>query len=84
MEMGDRRRPSAALPRERAPGTQWIGGWVGLRAGLDALEKRKMSYPCQESNLNSSGCPALSPVATPTEMSPVSKQLSEILVRLIL
>jgi hypothetical protein len=23
---------------ERAPGTHWIGGWVGPRAGLDAVE----------------------------------------------
>jgi hypothetical protein len=26
---------------ERAPGTHWIGGWVGPRAGLDDVEKRK-------------------------------------------
>jgi hypothetical protein len=26
---------------ERATGTHWIGGWVGLRAGLDSVEKRK-------------------------------------------
>jgi hypothetical protein len=26
-------------PRERAPGTHWIGGWVGPRAGLDAVAK---------------------------------------------
>jgi hypothetical protein len=29
-------------PRERAPGTHWIGGWVGPIAGLDAGEKRKI------------------------------------------
>jgi hypothetical protein len=23
------------------PGTHWIGGWVGPRAGLDDMEKRK-------------------------------------------
>jgi len=23
----------------RAPGTHWIGGWMGPRAGLDAVEK---------------------------------------------
>jgi hypothetical protein len=23
-------------------GTQWIGGWVDLRAGLDIVEKRKI------------------------------------------
>jgi hypothetical protein len=27
-------------PGERTPGTQRIGGWVGLRAGLDDVEKR--------------------------------------------
>jgi hypothetical protein len=26
---------------ERTPGTHWIGGWVGPRAGLDDVEKRK-------------------------------------------
>jgi hypothetical protein len=29
-------------PGEEAPGTHWIGGWVGPRAGLDALDKRKI------------------------------------------
>jgi hypothetical protein len=28
-------------PGERAPGTHWIGGWVGPRAGLDDVEKGK-------------------------------------------
>jgi hypothetical protein len=28
-------------PRERAPGTHCIGGWVDPRAGLDDVEKRK-------------------------------------------
>jgi hypothetical protein len=27
-------------PRERLPGTHWIGGWVDSRAGLDDLKKR--------------------------------------------
>jgi hypothetical protein len=26
-------------PRERAPGTHWIGGWVSPRGGLDNMEK---------------------------------------------
>jgi hypothetical protein len=30
---------------ERAPGSHWIEGWVGLRAGLDIVELRKVSYP---------------------------------------
>jgi hypothetical protein len=25
------------------PGKHWIGGWVGPRAGLDAVEKRRIS-----------------------------------------
>jgi hypothetical protein len=33
--------PGCFTTRERAPGTQWIGGWVGLRACLDDMEKRK-------------------------------------------
>jgi hypothetical protein len=34
-------RPNRFTPGERAPGTHWIGGWVGSRAGLDGVEKRK-------------------------------------------
>jgi hypothetical protein len=41
-------------PRERAPGTHWIGDWVGLRAGLDAVVKRKILSPCWNSNPRSS------------------------------
>jgi hypothetical protein len=26
-------------PREKVPGTRWIGGWVDLIAGLDDAEK---------------------------------------------
>jgi hypothetical protein len=37
-------------PRERAPGTHWIGGWVGPRAVLDAVVKRKIPSPRRESN----------------------------------
>jgi hypothetical protein len=32
-------------PGERAPGTHLIGGWVGPRAGLDDVEKRKLLTP---------------------------------------
>jgi hypothetical protein len=34
-------RPCRLTPGERVPGTHWIGGWVGPRAGLDDVEKRK-------------------------------------------
>jgi hypothetical protein len=29
-------RPGRSTSGEKAPGTHWIGGWVGPRAGLDA------------------------------------------------
>jgi hypothetical protein len=32
-------RPVRFTPRERAPGTHWIGGWVDPTAGLDDTEK---------------------------------------------
>jgi hypothetical protein len=35
-------RPGLFTHRERAPGTHWIGGWMGPRASLDYLEKRKI------------------------------------------
>jgi hypothetical protein len=37
-------------PKERAPGTHWIGGCVGPRAVLDAVVKRKIPSPYRESN----------------------------------
>jgi hypothetical protein len=36
--------------RVRAPGTHWTGGWVGLKAILDMVVKRKIPSPCQELN----------------------------------
>jgi hypothetical protein len=35
---------------ERTHGTHYVGGWVGPIAGLDAVEWRKISWPCWESN----------------------------------
>jgi len=37
--------PQPFYPKERAPGTHWIRGWVGHRAGLDAVMKRKIPSP---------------------------------------
>jgi hypothetical protein len=34
--------PYFFTPRVRAPDYNWIGGWVGPRAGLDVVEKRKI------------------------------------------
>jgi hypothetical protein len=42
--------PGRFIPREGAPGTHWIGGWVGPRAILDAVVKRKIPSPHRESN----------------------------------
>jgi hypothetical protein len=39
-------RPGRFYPRKkRAPDTNWTEGWVGLRAGLDAVAKRKIPAP---------------------------------------
>jgi hypothetical protein len=35
-------RPGRFTPKEQALGTHWIGGWVGLRAILDMVVKRKI------------------------------------------
>jgi hypothetical protein len=43
-------RPGRFTHRERAPGTHWIGGWVGPRATLDAVVKRKILSPRRDSN----------------------------------
>jgi hypothetical protein len=42
--------PSHFTPREIAPGTHWIGGWVGPRSGLDMVSQRKIPSPHQELN----------------------------------
>jgi hypothetical protein len=42
--------PGCFTPRERTPGIHWIGGWVGPRAILDAVVKRKIPSFHQESN----------------------------------
>jgi hypothetical protein len=44
--------PQPLYPRERAPGTHRIGGWVDPRSYLDAVTKRKKSlhFPFQKSN----------------------------------
>jgi hypothetical protein len=48
-------RPCRFTPGERAPGTHWIGGWVGPRAGLDdvegRLELRPLGRPARSQSL---------------------------------
>jgi hypothetical protein len=53
-------RPGSFTPGKRAPGTPWIGGWVGLRAVLDAVAKRKIPSPRRDSNPRT---PIIQPVA---------------------
>jgi hypothetical protein len=43
-------RPSRFALTERAPGTNWIGGWVGPRTILGAMVKRELPSPRRESN----------------------------------
>jgi hypothetical protein len=49
-------QPGHFTPRERAPGIHWIGGWVGPRAILDVVVKRKTPTSCQESNPRAQSC----------------------------
>jgi hypothetical protein len=42
--------PGRFTPKERPPGTHWLGGWVGPRAGLDTVSRRKFPSPRQDSN----------------------------------
>jgi hypothetical protein len=39
---GQLHAPAALPPGKGPPGTRWMGGWVGPRAGLDAVENRKI------------------------------------------
>jgi hypothetical protein len=39
--------PGRYTPRERAPGTHWIGGWVDPTAGLNDVEKWKFLTPTE-------------------------------------
>jgi hypothetical protein len=47
---GQRHAPAALYPRERTPGTNWTGGWVDFRAGLDTEARGKIPCPCRGSN----------------------------------
>jgi hypothetical protein len=53
-------RPGLFTPTEKAHGTHWIGGWVGRRAGLEAVMKKKIPSPRRESNPRT---PIIQPVA---------------------
>jgi hypothetical protein len=49
--------PQPLYPQGKCP---WIGGWVGPRAVLDAVVKRKISSPLRKSNPRT---PIVQPIA---------------------
>jgi len=53
-------RSGRFTPRERTSGIHWIGEWMGSRAALDTVVKRKMPSPRRESNPRT---PLVQPVA---------------------
>jgi hypothetical protein len=44
---GQRHAPAALYPQEWAPGTRWVGAWMGFRAGLDT-ETEEISFASAE------------------------------------
>jgi hypothetical protein len=62
-------RPGRFTPRERAPGTHWIGGWVNPSATLDTVAKRKKA-PAPTRN-RTPVVQLVSLITTPTELSPL-------------
>jgi hypothetical protein len=68
---GQHHAPAALYPRERTPGTHWIGGWLGLRAGLDAGARRKILFSCRGSNPER---PTRSRVSVGGDQKPVQRQ----------
>jgi hypothetical protein len=48
-------------PKESATGTHWIGGWVGPRAVLDSVVKRKLPNPLPGIEAQNPDRPARSP-----------------------
>jgi hypothetical protein len=48
---GQHNDPYVFISVETAPITHWLGGWVGFRLDLGALEKRQVAYLCPESKI---------------------------------
>jgi hypothetical protein len=46
-------RPGRFTSRERIPGIHWVGGWVGPRAGMDAVVNRKIPGPYRDTHTHS-------------------------------
>jgi hypothetical protein len=41
-------RPGRFTAQERAPGTDWIGGWVGPKGSLEAMKRTENLFPLPE------------------------------------
>jgi hypothetical protein len=54
-------RPGHFTPREGAPGTRWIGRWVGPMPDLNMVSKRNIPNPHRESNPD---YPSVQPLAS--------------------
>ena len=54
MEVSGQHHAPAALTSGKYPGTQWPGGRVGPKIGLDVLEKRQLPFLYWDSNLGPS------------------------------
>jgi hypothetical protein len=50
MEAGDQFLPRTLYLLVMSAGTHWVGGWVSVSAGLEAVEKRKISFLYPKSN----------------------------------
>jgi hypothetical protein len=46
------RRVVSVMPRTLSPDTQWVGGWMGPRIGLNNVQGRKIT-PTETRNLTS-------------------------------
>jgi hypothetical protein len=65
---GSSSRPGRFTPRERAPVTHWIGGWMGLRDSPDDVEKRTFLY-LTRTRTPTPRSSSPQPVAIPTALS---------------
>jgi hypothetical protein len=53
---GQPQAPATLPPGGKAACNHCMGGWVGSRAGFDAVEYRKVSCPCRKSNSGHPAC----------------------------
>jgi len=51
LEVSDQLHDTVALPSEEGvPDIHWLGGWEGLRSGLDAVAKKKNHFTAPAGN----------------------------------